>query len=40
MNGGLKKPFKMLYMVGDNPAVDIKGAQQVCSGYLPIILLM
>lgn len=22
--------FKTLYMIGDNPAVDIKGARQVC----------
>lgn len=24
------QPFKTLYMIGDNPFVDIKGAQQVC----------
>lgn len=23
--------FRTLYMVGDNPSVDIKGARQVCS---------
>lgn len=24
------EPFKTIYMIGDNPFVDIKGAQQVC----------
>ncbi|KAI5666166.1 hypothetical protein M9H77_16019 [Catharanthus roseus] len=37
MNGGLKKPFKMLYMVGDNPAVDIKGAQQAGHPWYSIL---
>ena len=23
-------PFETLYMIGDNPSVDVKGAQQVC----------
>ena len=23
-------PFKTLYMIGDNPSVDINGARQVC----------
>ncbi|KAJ6767914.1 HYDROLASE FAMILY PROTEIN / HAD-SUPERFAMILY PROTEIN [Salix koriyanagi] len=25
--------FKTLYMIGDNPSVDIKGARQVCTDY-------
>jgi len=25
--------FKTLYMIGDNPSVDVKGAQQVCPAY-------
>lgn len=24
------QPFQTLYMIGDNPAVDIRGARQVC----------
>lgn len=28
---GREQFFKTLYMIGDNPAVDIKGARQVCS---------
>lgn len=28
---GRKQFFKTLYMIGDNPSVDIKGARQVCS---------
>lgn len=27
---GREQLFKTLYMIGDNPAVDIKGARQVC----------
>lgn len=30
-NDVVRQPFKTLYMVGDNPSVDIKGARQVYS---------
>lgn len=29
-NGGLANSFSTLYMVGDNPKVDINGARKVC----------
>lgn len=31
-DSGLRS-FKTLYMIGDNPSVDVKGAQQVCPAY-------
>lgn len=30
----VRQPFKTLYMVGDNPSVDIKGARQVYSFWI------
>lgn len=32
--------FKTLYMVGDNPAVDINGARQVCGMINGFILIL
>ena len=30
--------FKTLYMIGDNPSVDIKGARQVCPDYTLVFI--
>lgn len=31
--------FKTLYMIGDNPSVDIKGAQQVCRSWIRALII-
>ncbi|GKV28576.1 hypothetical protein SLEP1_g37602 [Rubroshorea leprosula] len=38
-NSGVSEslPFKTLYMIGDNPAVDIKGARQAGSPWFSIL---